>query len=156
MLRQSSYLPSQHGMTQIVGYCLSLCWAKMIRSQWSIVSVTHDVFPMALAVCFTPSVPNCLLISAVSLPLSVTHTLAHKLDWPVDFVLGMNSLKSSKLNVQNKSVRFNLLTWNMMFTWHQLGWLNNDRSFKNVYKCRQEMGKYLLWLKRYSEVNLGP
>lgn len=73
-LCQSGYLPSQRGVMEIAGYCLSLCWAKMIWSHWSIVSVTHDVFPMALAVSFTPSVPGCCKFLQ-SLSLSVWNTL---------------------------------------------------------------------------------
>lgn len=73
-LCQSSYLPSQYGITEIAGYCLCLCWAKMIWSHWSIVSVTHHLFPMALAVCFTPSVPGC---SKFLQSLSVRHTHAN-------------------------------------------------------------------------------
>lgn len=71
-------LPSLHGTDRIAGYCRSLCWVQMICSHWSIVSVKCDVFPMALAVCFTPSVPECCtFLQPLSLSFSVRHTHTH-------------------------------------------------------------------------------
>lgn len=49
------------------------CRARMTWPHWSIVSVTHDLFSMALAVCSAPSVLLLLQISAVSPCLKVAH-----------------------------------------------------------------------------------
>lgn len=63
------------GMIEAACYCLSLFWAKMIWPHWSIVSVTHDLFPMAQAVCFVPSVPgSCKFLLPLFLSKSHIHT----------------------------------------------------------------------------------